>query len=494
MPPFRSIHTISLLLPALGLLLGASVGCNKDTKATAEKEPAPVTSAAPTSSASAASMEKTPEPAPKDVPTFVLEEFKVPEGTPEGVFQIEGAIAVFMGMRVGRIVDDKVEWFAKLPDDPRNTSLTGGSRIRTIHGRYPDSVDVVYTSINDRASAPTLFALTGKGVEHRVADGGGWGEIIGPAIVGDSTVVASDSNVESFKMATTRGPRLKIQPQSPAKAGCKKDEITRDMYGDPKPAVIPRALASNRSGLLMAVGEYCTKRGTAAEIWDKSGKSTIVSLSPWIKEADYGPRIIRGKGDELWIYTGRQEPILRHVNEKFEPLPNPGMGASYIFASDQGQVYANDDHDLYRWEGDAWKLYGHFNWDTYFRSAAADEQGRVWVMTYEGVRRLREGKSTIFTDACATPFVYMYKVNSDNDTKYTFPTTRKALSSFEGAAEIELLEFVDGVRRLGIRVRSKEQGEAVMAHIRATMKDEKPKLICLDPTNPRKIELKPKGK
>lgn len=74
---------------------------------------------------------------------------------------------------------------------------------------------------------------------------------------------------------------------------------------------------------------------------------------------------------------------------------------------------------------------------------------------------------------------------------FTFPTTRKALSSFSQAKDISLVEFVEAGRKLGVVVPSREVGEAVVAHVKATMKDEKPELLCYEPRSPKLHAIKP---
>src|SRR5262249_4294818 len=93
-------------------------------------------------------------------------------------------------------------------------------------------------------------------------------------------------------------------------------------------------------------------------------------------------------------------------------------------------------------------------------------------------------------EGCATPFVYLYDVSSKNAKDFTFPSTRKALSTFAGAGEIGLVESTDGGRRLRSTVTRKAQGEAVIAHLKETMKDEEPQLYCYEPKAARKIELR----
>jgi hypothetical protein len=91
--------------------------------------------------------------------------------------------------------------------------------------------------------------------------------------------------------------------------------------------------------------------------------------------------------------------------------------------------------------------------------------------------------------ACATPFVFLYDVSPKSEPTFTFPTTRKALSTFDKLDRIGLVEFDENGRRLGITVPDKAVGEAVMAHVVANMKDEKPRLICYQPKAPRTIKL-----
>jgi hypothetical protein len=127
----------------------------------------------------------------------------------------------------------------------------------------------------------------------------------------------------------------------------------------------------------------------------------------------------------------------------------------------------------------------------WFRTVAMDADGVIWVSHGKGVARLHEQSGADVEGSCATPFVYLYEVSWKNEPKYTYPTTRKALSTFPEVADITLMEYWEGARILGIKVKSKEQGEAVMAHVRANMKNEHPELICYAPKKPRVIEMKP---
>ena len=136
------------------LLSASLVACNKSTPPAPEKEAAPPASIAPQSSVSAATNPVVePPPLPKVIPTLTAEPF-APEGTsPEMLFGIEGGLAVVEGLRVGRIVDgERIEWVGKIVDDNKHL---GGSHIVSVHGRFPDAVDVLYQSNEGRAPQPT---------------------------------------------------------------------------------------------------------------------------------------------------------------------------------------------------------------------------------------------------------------------------------------------------------------------------------------------------
>ena len=111
--------------------------------------------------------------APKEIPTFALEPF-TPDGShPDELFAIEGALMVLQGLRVGRIVGDKIEWLEKTVPDLG--PAVGGSRIYFIGGKWPDAVDALYTSNNGRAPMPSYHPLTGKGINFTYQPGGGAG-------------------------------------------------------------------------------------------------------------------------------------------------------------------------------------------------------------------------------------------------------------------------------------------------------------------------------
>ncbi len=485
------------LLYRAGFLFGLgfyALGCGKTPSPTAEKEAPLVASAASTlsASASAASIERQEPPKPKQTPTFVPQKFNAPEGNLGGPYQVGGVIAVVDGLKVGRIVEDRVEWLKTMPEDESNRVALGGSTIRGVSGQWPDAVDVYYVSNQGRASRPTVYPLTGKGAAHTVASGGGLGDIVGTATLGASSLVISVSPAfGGVEFVTTRGPGLVIKPQSPEKAGCKNQ---RNYFSSEPPAVVPRGAGSTPAGTLLSVGGFCNDDDPALEVWDKPGKSRIIDLRTWIKTLSWRSQILKGKDDEAWIYTGPSNPILRYYNGNVQALPLPAPNQVNIIASSSGKLYVNDGMAIHRWDENKWTLLAHLNWKTDFYNFAVDDKETIWVYHGGGVSKLVEGPSIAFKEGCAAPFVYMYEVSPENDNKFTFPSTRKALSNFEGVQDLGLVEFFEDGRKLGITVKSKEQGEALIAHIKANMKKENPTLLCYEPKNPRKIEMKNKGK
>ena len=349
----------------------------------------------------------------------------------------------------------------------------------------------MYTSNNGRALEPTFFPLTGKGVQYVAGAGGILGSIVGVAQVGETTLLAADEGVSGHVIATVRGPGLPIKPQSPAQAGCKDGEA--DPYGseDARRGVPPRAFGATPKGTLVAIGNLCSKRGPAAEVWDKPGKSRIVDLSSMVKEIEYHATLLPGQGDELFLRASEKDPILHYKDGNFEVLPRLEEPIKDAFVSARKQIHVLAGAVIHRFENGQWVAVGQLPWPTRYSRIVMDENDTLWTTMF-GVSRLREGRGVAYEEGCKTPFVYLYDVADDNAPDFTFPSTQKALSSFAGLAEIGLVEFYEGGRRLGLTVTSKEQGEAVIAHVRANMKDEHPKLLCYEPAKPRKIEIKAK--
>ena len=97
-----------------------------------------------------------------------------------------------------------------------------------------------------------------------------------------------------------------------------------------------------------------------------------------------------------------------------------------------------------------------------------------------------------FVEGCNTPFVTLFDVVPSSPPDFGFPATNKALRAFAKASEIKLVEYRHGgKRKLGVIVPSREVGDALIAHVKATMKDESPVLVCHAPSSVREIALAP---
>lgn len=80
---------------------------------------------------------------------------------------------------------------------------------------------------------------------------------------------------------------------------------------------------------------------------------------------------------------------------------------------------------------------------------------------------------------------------SDRAATNNHPKTRESLSTFPELSDVEMLAFDEaGQPRLGVSVKSKAQGEALIAHLRPSMKDDLLRLVCYAPVKPRKIAVK----
>ncbi|APR81153.1 Hypothetical protein A7982_06500 [Minicystis rosea] len=203
--------------------------CRDKPVPTPDKAPSPSASAplpAPTTSAASA---KTPE----GIPTFTLEELPFAEGMTKP-YAVEGAILGFLekDQRIGRIAEDHIEWSkGRIPPE---TPAYGKNMLISVHGSWPDGIDALYQNTSGRAPAPTYFPVTGKGVSHTIASGGGYGHIAGVVKVGASTLLIGDSMLDGVEIVTVRGPQLSRKPLSPEKAGCKPGEVRKRDY-PPKP-------------------------------------------------------------------------------------------------------------------------------------------------------------------------------------------------------------------------------------------------------------------
>ncbi|HRI65096.1 MAG TPA: hypothetical protein PK156_12695, partial [Polyangium sp.] len=188
-----------------------------------QKEPLVTASAIPSATASSKSAIPLPDPnTPKEIPTLVAENFPFQGGNPDGIYLLDdGTLAVKEKLRVGRVVEDKIEWLKE--EVPDTNQWLGGSTIYWVGGRWPDAVDVMYKSNNGRASQPKFYPLTGKGNSIVYGEGGGMGDILGVARLGESTLIGG-MEMSGAKFATVRGPGVIRARKGFGEGGCKKEE------------------------------------------------------------------------------------------------------------------------------------------------------------------------------------------------------------------------------------------------------------------------------
>jgi hypothetical protein len=487
----------SRLLPlvssaALASLAAGLLGCGTSKDPALDKEPGPGGSAAAVLTQSAVDAppraSDAPE-APAPLRTLTFERFAPADrSSPQKLFPIDGALVVVENERIGRVVGDSVEWTGQIP---KEVPGFGRNIVDLVHGKWPDSVDVLYYNENGRAPMSTYMALTGKGKPFMLGAGGGGRLIAGIAVSGESTVVAGWTGQTHAEIVAVRGPSRGLLAKV-FNLTCKADKDTPLPEGPPRPAVNPYGFGGTPAGTLMSIGPFCD-RSVAAEIWGADGKSRIVDLGAWIHhDLNYPVKLLPAKGDELWLYANHKDPLLRYRDGAFAPLPPAPAPVEAAFVSPPKQLHAAAGRTIYRLDGEVWSPVAHLAWPVPLHTPMAmDEQGRMWATSGGAVQRLVDGAGVAFRDGCATPFVHLYDVKADTPASFHFPTTRKALSTFAGVAELTLVDFqAQGARRLGVKVPSKAQAEALLAHLATAMKDERPELLCFDPGDARKIDIK----
>jgi hypothetical protein len=444
---------------------------------------APASASAPASSAGAA---VTP---PSPPPLLGLVEQLASELKGEAqLYTIEGAVLVASGHRVGRLSNGSIEWLGSVGE---GGTIYGPNIITGLSGRYPDAIDATFQTSQGRAPSPTYVPVTGKANTLVFSPGGGRGWIAGVARVGDSAVVAGYDNgftsgvQGSDRIVHVRGPAISRKLTGAKAYGCKDDELSGAGF---HVAIEPTVFGSTRAGTVLSLGSLCEKRGAAAEVWDKQdGTAKIVKLDEHLKGSLVLADILQGPGDLAWI-ADDEGPIVEYKDGSFTALPDLPKKRKNALVTLEGVLHASDGETIYRWENAAWAPVAHLAWPTELRSAAFVD-GAFWGTFGGKLYKLEPAKSVAYAEGCKTPFVHLYDVSGIAEPAYTFPTTRKALSTFDKLDQIALVEYMEGRRRLGVTVPSKEVGDAVVAHVKATMKDEDPKLLCYEPKSPRAIPV-----
>jgi hypothetical protein len=391
-------------------------------------------------------------------------------------------------MRVGRYIDDKVEWLGSLPS--MNEGL-GGSILTKVTGTWPD-VDVHFVPVNGRVLMSSVYPLTGKGSTVTFGEGGATGLLRGVVRLDKTTLIAGSDFTEGNRFQTLRGPGLVIKPISAEKHGCDMEK----MRGASTIALPFMAAAATNKGTLVTVGNLCDDDSKpAAEVWDQPGKSRFVELGHLVKKLSYDPDMLEGKGDELWIISNhpqnpRDQTILHYLDGKFDTLPLPQSVFHGAFVSAAGKLHVISKQQIVRYDGGKWTPIAKVSRNATLVPIVMDENETIWV-EHGGIAKLREAREDEQEKPCPTPFVFLYHVSSGNANNFTFPSTRKALSTFPEVEKIKLMDYLEyGSRKLGVQVENEAQAEAVVKHIKENMKDEMPETICYSPTKPRIIDIK----
>lgn len=420
------------------------------------------------------------------VASFTAKKFAPAGIEPRGMFLVEGGIVVTEGQRIGLANGEGV---TSLGSIPKGSSALGDNRITSVQGRAPDMVSVIYVSGDNSALRPTYFPLSDKEKPLVVAEDGGAGFITGVARVGEAVFLSVSDNRGST-IVQVRGPKLARPRHTHAEAGCSLGEVAAGISDPSVPAIFTWALQSAPSGTMMSLGKLCEKRGPAAEVWDKDGNRKIVDLTPWWKSMSYFPTILKGNGDELWLYSDELNPIILHYKDgAIVPVPELRRQIADVFVSARGELFVSDGAAIYHFEGGKWSTAGVLPADIRFHAFAYDDKGMLWASS-AGVYRLQPGPRVAAPKECDTPFVYLHEVSSEDGKENTYPAMRKALAAFPEASALGLLEFGPKQgRHLGITVKSWVQGEAVVAHVKAAMKDQHPHVVCYKPKDVRGISL-----
>jgi hypothetical protein len=429
-------------------------------------------SVAPTASASASAPEA-PKAPPVLSPARILEK-ELPEIS--GVYEVSGELLVSAGRRVGRVNGNAVEWVAEVSGE---SGAFGTRFITWVGGRYPDALDGYMSFTSPRAPVPTYVPLTGKGQEIPFAGGGGGGWLNGAVWVGESLVVQGSDMFEGQRIIAGRGKAIQRYSVPAESQGCESN-------GFANAAVRSSAFGAAANGMLVAAGTHCKDEGAALEVWaPNETKGKIVKLEPGLlgKSPSF-QKVYPAGSDGVWItsYTG----ILEFRNNTVKMLPELSSYSDSTIS--EGALYVADGLAVHRLDNGAWTKVASFNWNTSFGRNMVLHKGKFYRASV-GLEEFIPTTSIEFSADCTTPFVWLYDVKSETPKGFAFPATRKALANFAERKSIALVEFAGSTRSLGVSVPSEAVGKAVIAHLKTTMKEEKPRLLCLKPQIGRTIEL-----
>lgn len=469
----RGLAWISLSLAACGD--GTSAPTSDSARAATASASASTKSSAASLALSASASASLPE-GPKAPPVLAasrIMEKELPEVS--GVYEVSGELLVSAGRRVGRVNGDKVEWVAEVSGE---AGAFGTRYVTWVGGRYPDALDGYMSYSNPRAPVPTYVPLTGKGHEVPFAGGGGGGWLNGAVWVGDTLAVQGSDMFEGQRIVAGRGKGIERYSVPAGSQGCETN--------GPDPAVKSWAFGAAANGMLVAAGNHCKDQSGALEVWaPNETKGRIVQLEPGLLgKSPTFQKVYPAGSDGVWITS--DGGILEFRNNTVKKLPELSNYSDSTVSD--GVLYVSDGLAVHRLDNGAWTKVASFNWTTSFGRNMVLHKGKFY-RSFGGLEEFIPTTSIEFTPGCTTPFLWLYDIKPDTPAGFAFPATRKGLAGFAELKSIALVEFVGSTRSLGVTVPSEAVGKAVIEHLKTTMKDEKPRLLCLKPQIGRTIDL-----
>ena len=478
-------------LVGLGVCVGVALGCSKDEPPVAARELVPTATTTATASASAAPQRPPPPPTMAPVAMHVED---IQEGDGAWLHTIDGAVIVTSLNRVGRLLaeGDGVEWIGKIP---KGGPPLGDNTIRAVTGQWPEEVAVVFHTSEGRAPQPTYFPVKGDGGWFTFADGGGAGMVYGSARSGETTTIAGFDMVEGDRIAKVRDPMVKPQFARAETQGCEGNPPNSFNSKKVMPAVAPWRYTATRAGTIVSFGRHCKDDDAAAiELWRKPTEpSEIINIQKWFVHGSYlSADLLRGKGDTIYIVGNLKDVILRLKDGVVAPMPDVPFGRRDAFVSTDGTLFATNGRMFFELIEDRWEPKFQLAWALPMGLAS---MGKRFFGARDGQVNELKPTASIELDpeaggvSCPTPLVHVLDVVDKTPKNSDFADVQQHLAAFEPKERLKLVDFLHGVRRLGIVADDWNTARAVWRHLHQSMSDHDVRLVCFEPTEKREVKL-----
>ncbi|MBK8256003.1 MAG: hypothetical protein IPK82_25465 [Polyangiaceae bacterium] len=437
---------------------------------------------------SACSSKITPAPDRTGPPLLTPVEVTVDGKKLDNTFQIEGALMVTQGARVGRWTNGKVEWVGETPlIEDRSVGY-----VHKVSGKWPDAVDALYSNPSGRWNRSSYVAVTGKRNPptekgKALVSGGATDHIAAIVKLGNSTFVVERGFMGRFiEFTVIDGPAIPHKPKLAKDEGCERQSNPRfkgppDEFVNLEVAVLPLAIESTRNGYLVSIGQHCKTEKWTAEVWDPNGKSMLLDLpivySRDAPHSDGTPALFRGKGNDLWFLAHPTAPILHFENGAFERVEGVTKPFITAFASPDGTLHASDGQTIHRYDQARWENAAHLPW-TEDDGSMTYYDGSFWI---DG-KELRPNGGLEPRPDCSTPYVHI--ADGDNVDEMAAKTTaaKTALSTFPDGSSITLVRYQKAFHHfLGAAVRSTKQAESLAKHLQTSLGSDFPRPLCFEP-------------